>query len=886
MWNLGSLGTVGCFIDLVHKRKGISNLNIQCNQRDLHSLQNFKQRAIDPSSFLSSWTYAQDCCKWKGVQCNNITGRVTELSLPCLVVLSTYSASEDKSKCLTGELDLQSLLDLESLTHLDLSSNNFKKVHLPNSSSNYNIQYLNLSDNYVSMDGLGWISGLPSLKYLDLSYIDVHKETSWLQCVSSLPSLVELHLRGCVLEDMSPSLEYANFSSLLVLDLSENYFSSELPVWLFNLRRDFSSLDLSRNSLRGRIPSAMSALRSMKYLFLHHNRLSGPLPDWLVQLKHLQELDLSFNSFLGSIPKDVGKMSSLTVLDLRSNVLNGSLPESLGQLSNLETLYVGDNSFEGVVSEVNFANLSELKNLHLSSPSIIFDFDSQWVPPFQLDSIVLGFVSPKLPSWIYTQKSLTYLKIINSILTHEAQDKFWNFVAQVEQRFTFSYNTLNDWDLSKVLLNSRFMILESNSFFKGGLPSLSPNVTVFSLYNNSLSGSISPLLCQNMNFREISNLMSLDLSQNHFSGGITNCWKNWKSLVHVNLGSNNLTGKIPNSMGSLSNLISLHLHENNMLGEIPHSLQNCQKLWILNLRENNFSGKIPNWVPQSSVILQLRSNQFSGNIPPQICQLSSLKILDFAENKLSGTIPPCLQNLTSMVYNNASYDTSLGLHIEILGVPYIFQETLLLLIKGQESEYKENLKFIHFIDLSKNDLSGKIPFELFGLTGLQSLNLSHNRLEGEIPQRIGELNQLESLDLSSNQLVGEIPESLSRLSFLSSLNLSFNNLIGKIPLGTQIQSFEAWSFVGNPQLCGAPLTRKCEDEEDKSKEKYVNDDDDDGFEFLKWFYIGMGCGFVIGFGGFLSLLCFNKRWRHAYFIFLDHIKDRLYVIIAVKMKSF
>ncbi|MBA0703984.1 hypothetical protein Golax_016274, partial [Gossypium laxum] len=83
---------------------------------------------------------------------------------------------------------------------------------------------------------------------------------------------------------------------------------------------------------------------------------------------------------------------------------------------------------------------------------------------------------------------------------------------------------------------------------------------------------------------------------------------------------------------------------------------------------------------------------------------------------------------------------------------------------------------------------------------------------GCIISEIGQLKVLESLDLSTNNLSGKIPQSMSDLSFLSVLDLSNNNLFGRIPLSTQLQSFGATSYSENPRLCGSPL-RKCPGDE-------------------------------------------------------------------------
>ena len=39
------------------------------------------------------------------------------------------------------------------------------------------------------------------------------------------------------------------------------------------------------------------------------------------------------------------------------------------------------------------------------------------------------------------------------------------------------------------------------------------------------------------------------------------------------------------------------------------------------------------------------------------------------------------------------------------------------------------------------------------------------------------------------------------------------------------------------------------------------------------FYIGMGVGFTTGFWAICGALFFNRTWRHAFFSFVDDIKD-------------
>ncbi|CAL5322087.1 unnamed protein product [Camellia sinensis] len=147
---------------------------------------------------------------------------------------------------------------------------------------------------------------------------------------------------------------------------------------------------------------------------------------------------------------------------------------------------------------------------------------------------------------------------------------------------------------------------------------------------------------------------------------------------------------------------------------------------------------------------------------------------------------------------------------------------------------------------------------------------------------------LESLDLSANELSGAIPTSIADLNFLSVLNFSNNRLSGKIPISTQLQSSDPSIYSGNPELCGLPLP-KCPGEEIvveppvlvRGNDKRIQEDDD---KFITTgFYVSMGLGFTFGFWTVFGTMIFDKPSRHAYFKFLDCIKNWFYVTTAMSM---
>ncbi|KAF8412996.1 hypothetical protein HHK36_000968 [Tetracentron sinense] len=932
-----------------------------CTERERHALLTFKKGLKDPSNRLSSWAGDEDCCTWIGVGCNNITGHVIGLHLGNNPI--SYSDDEitdeyesyERSK-LGGDIN-HSLLELKHLNYLDLSLNDFGGITIPyflgflrglrylnlteaqfggriphqlgNLSS---LRYLNLrmgGNSPIYADDLGWLSHLSSLKYLDMSYVDLHKAVDWLQVVNTLPSLSELHLSGSSLDNLPPSLGYVNFTSLVVLDLSFNVFNSSIPNWLFNLNNSLLHLDLSDNFLQGQIPYAMnfkslqfldlsgngniegripSSLwnlcnlhvlslsvnnfrgeigsarnlsgcigKSLESLDLSSNQLTGHIPNWLGQLKSLKHLYLGVNSLYGPIPSSLGNMSSLTHLYLRSNKLNGTLPVSLGVLSQLEELEIQANSLGGIVTETHFAKLSKLKLLLMSWNSFVFKVNSSWIPPFQLEKI--GMIScnlgPKFPSWIRMQRSLYSLNFFNAGISDTVPTWFWNLALHISN-IDLSGNQICG-DISNIMLKSEFVDLSSNCF-KGRLPRLSPNVTVLRLSKNLISGPLSPLLCEKID--EQKKLQILDLSENLLSGELPWCWMYFQSLALLNLGSNNLFGKIPSSMGSLSSLTSLHLHSNNFFEDLPPSLQNCTYLEFIDLGENKLSGNIPSWMGEKTTnlgVLRLRSNEFSGNIPPQICHLTSLFVLDLADNNLSGAIPPCLNNI-SMMASRQSLESDLLDRLYDYGD---YEENFVLVTKGRESEYRSILRFVRSIDLSNNNLSGVIPSEISSLSTLSSLNLSRNHLKGKIPEKIGGMTSLESLDFSRNHLSSEIPQSMSNLTFLAHLDLSHNNFYGKIPSSTQLQSFSALSYIDNPELCGAPLLKNCIRNEESGGTTPVDDNEEESE--MTWFYISMVPGFVVGFWGVWGVLWFKKTWRYSYFQFLEGMIDHLYVTSFLKL---
>ncbi|XP_052877382.1 receptor-like protein EIX2 [Gossypium arboreum] len=926
--------------------------DVLCIESERKALLKFKNDLVDPSNRLSSWVEGGDCCKWLGVVCHNTTGHINQLHLAAPLSVpqfdspvaewETYHPSKNNST-LRGKIN-SSLLELKHLSSLDLSNNNFSsnipkflgmlgsltylnlshaqfQGGIPHNLGNLSkLQYLDLGGNDLKPRSLQWVSGLSSLQYLDLSGADLRKATDWLQVTFEHPSLLALHLSACSLEDYPSPISVNSTKSLVVLDLSENNFSS-VPMSIFGLHglvsidlsgnslegpipdyfRNISFLevlDLSRNSLNSSTPNSLFSLNHLQFLNLSsneidqdiseillslsrccldclesldmaHNDLFGHLVDQLGHFKNLAHLSLAGNNISGPIPLSIGELSSLKFFDVSENQLNGTFPLCFGQLESLETLNLGFNLLEGIVSETHFSNLTKLTTLEASQNRLRFEPNSSWIPPFQCRIIKLSqwHLGPKFPRWLKFQKNLSVLDISEAGIS----DILPTWLLNLSTQFEYVNLSCNQLTGGISYLNVREIVDLRSNRFTGQLPRVFPTLQYLILSNNLFSGPLFELVCNSL--RE-GPMECLAIERNLLSGEIPDCWNHWRGLGYLNLENNNLTGKIPPSLGHL-NLLVLNLRNNGMFGELPSTLQHSTSLIMLDLSDNHFSGSVPAWIGDKLSkleILSLRSNNFDGHIPQKICQLQSLRILDLGHNNISGAIPKCFSNLSAMA-NKGNQNTYMFQWSSISTNNFFYLRALLVL-KGRQDVYSTILGLVTSICLSTNRLIGEIPKELGSLVELRSLNVSRNLLIGNIPDEIGNMKLMESLDLSMNQLTGEIPSSFSNLNFLNHFNVSYNNLTGQIPTSTQLQSFGNLSYMGN-HLYGPPLTKNRST--NRTPTDVANNGSRSEGSNVNWLYVSIVLGFVMGFSGVVAPLFYIRSWRHAYYRKLDHIGRKLYM---------
>eukprot|EP00727_Mastigamoeba_balamuthi_P002786 m51a1_g12504 putative leucine rich repeat protein (720) ;mRNA; f:1260-4290 len=131
------------------------------------------------------------------------------------------------------------------------------------------------------------------------------------------------------------------------------------------------AINLGFNNLGGTLPSVLSMLTSLKFLYLHDNNIGGQLPDDIA-FYTATHVYLNDNKFTGQVPDAIDSMccinkmylqnnllsgsipalsssATLTYLSLANNKLSGSIPSSIGQLSTLNYLDASNNDVSGEI---------------------------------------------------------------------------------------------------------------------------------------------------------------------------------------------------------------------------------------------------------------------------------------------------------------------------------------------------------------------------------------------------------------------------------------------------------------------------------------------------------------------------------------------------------
>ncbi|KAL2340533.1 hypothetical protein Fmac_008473 [Flemingia macrophylla] len=848
----------------------------KCHKLESYALLKFKERFVisksasyDPFSYpkIASWNGSTDCCSWDGIQCDLHTGHVIAILLHSTQIYGTIDANS-------------SLFHLKYLQTLDLADNDFNHSQIPSRIGELSqLRHLNLSEANFCGEIPQEISHLSKLLTLDLCstfYISLNVDNILSLKISTLGRIIQnstnleiLNLDYVTISSSVPRI-LTNLTSLQRLSLYYCELYGEFPTGVFHLP-NLRYLNLGNNrNITGRFPDFNSNAQ-ITILEISFTSFYGTLPSSIGNLKSLNWLSISQCNFSGPIPSSFGNLTQLTLLDIGNNKLKGHFPSFLENLSKLHTLRVGFNEFTtdtiswicklsriddleidfiniGGQAPLCFANLTQLSVLSMSHCNLIGQFPSFLMNLTDLDYINLAFnhLQGSILNYFFKLEKLKHFNVAHNLLRGELElDKFLMLRRLVFLELSYNKLSLISGKNPSNVSLSRIQVLGLHSCNLNEFPHIIQNMIGLShLYmsDNNVTSFPSWMCGRKGNLKS---LVHLDLSFNSLSDMVPSCLgSSISSLQNLVLKGNKLIGPIPQTYLIKSALRVIDVSYNNLEGQLPRSLVNCRMLEFIDVSHNQIIDSFPCWLGTlfELKVIALSDNHLYGSIRcPTTCTFPKLQIIDLSHNQFSGNLPSkTIQNWKSM-----KASTNIQLQYESFENYNKFSGRISWWSDGCSSctftnfnkgmtmvcenvDLQLELHNMIVIDLSSNKFCGEIPDVVGDLTGLVWLNLSNNRLCGGIPSSLGNLPHIEALDLSLNSLSGKIPQQLVSLTFLSYFNVCFNQ-----------------------ELCGNPLSKKCEHDEGSPLVPHPvsGDDKHSGlFEEFVWkvILIGYGCGFIAG----------------------------------------
>ena len=509
-------------------------------------------------------------------------------------------------------------------------------------------------------------------------------------------------------------------------------------------------------------------------LELRGNGLVGTMPPELGTLAKLRSLDLSYSRFdhRSGIPPELGNLAELRTLDLGATNLAGEIPPELGNLTMLRVLLLNATHIEGEIPP-ELGNLTELRRLVLNS----YDLRGR-IPPelgnlTELQSLDVSYtkVEGGIPPELAALTKLVVLRLPGNLLTGPLPRGLLG------------------------LANLRHVDFEGND----GL--CAPGTLEFARWLDAIDGT-GPFC----NEADISVLESLYQATGGGNWTDTGGWldgpvlDSWHGVAgdslgrvtELDLGGNSLSGRLPATLANLDRMTALRIGGNALSGPLPAGLA---RLPLTELHYADSELCVPTSPGFRAWLTALPSHEGTG----VECVLTDRQILTALYEFMDGEN---WKRSDNWLQDSAPLGDWHGIEVDDLGrvvsVGLRFND-----LAGRIPSELAGLTELRRLDLAFNwDITGEIPPELGSLAKLEGLNLVAGRLRGEIPPELGNLANLEYLFLHWNELQGEIPPELGDLTNLERLELPGNKLTGKIPPELGNLTKLRWLLLNDNDLIG------------------------------------------------------------------------------------
>lgn len=389
--------------------------------------------------------------------------------------------------------------------------------------------------------------------------------------------------------------------------LSDTNFSGTIPPEIGTLS-SLNVIEMANNKLFGTIPRSVAALPNLMRIDLSSNRINGTLPQFASS--KLESINLGYNDLHGSIPKIFITKSKMTLIDLSipQNRLSGTIPDSIMELKVVEKIDLSNNILHGTIPP-SVGNLLLIKHLYLNNNFLVGPIPHTLATSHPIDAKmgdtleVLRLEDNQLSGTL--PLSLEYLTSLTEILIHE--NKFTgevprNICSEDVNAFFFQ-NTPStpERDVCHAISCPPDTVA-----LDGTAPCTPCNNEHFNPYIGQTR------MCNTVvNQREI---LKTFYERTTEDGGKWNGDNNWEDdeeflcnfsgvtcdenshVTEINLSGRGLMGTIPDSLAFLKHLEKLDLSDNELMGFLPSDLR---------------------WAPLES--LDISGNKIRGIVPPTLC---------------------------------------------------------------------------------------------------------------------------------------------------------------------------------------------------------------------------------------------------------------------------
>jgi len=264
------------------------------------------------------------------------------------------------------------------------------------------------------------------------------------------------------------------------------------------------------------------------------------------------------------------------------------------------------------------------------------------------------------------------------------------------------------------------------------------------LHENGLSGAMPSTIYQleKLQLLNLAKQYGVDrVCQQSNGTNIYTIYKHGGFIREFNVG---LTGALGPDLGKWKKMKGLFLSENSFSGEITEEIGNLRYLTFLRVNDNFIEGNLPATITN---LRNLRHLLFDDNflytsLPDSIGNMKDLERLSVNGNSMFGQLPDGIYELKKL--------KSLFLHDTAeANSPWLIND-----LEGFSGSLRSSigrLKDLEYLLLNNNPITGDIPPDLGNCTKLKVLRLHRTELKGSMPR---EVCMLRDRDLNSEQGVG------------------------------------------------------------------------------------------------------------------------------------